>query len=201
MRAEDVIGDALTTALTASDTPPPPSTLLATVAEAIGAHRCELRLGAKALSWSARETAPGDDVATLRLGSDPDIIATVAPAAAMPAAGAWKPLLLLLTPPVLGVGKETEANARMTARIAEEARCLSIDDRVGRSPHVFDERRIGDLVAEHGLHALHGRRRRTLYDEPPDTASARGNHCLGNHFRTRVERAPCRNGQRISDWH
>lgn len=98
MRVEEEIGDALTTALSASDTPPPPSTLLATVAEVIGADRCELRLGTKALSWSARDAAPDDDIAILPLGSDPDIVATVTPAAAMPSPEAWQPLLLLLTP-------------------------------------------------------------------------------------------------------
>lgn len=98
MRLEEEIGDALTTALSVSDTPPPPSTLLATFAEVIGADRCEVRLGLKALSWSARDAAPDDDIGILRLGTNPDIIATVTPARAMPSPEAWQPLLLLLTP-------------------------------------------------------------------------------------------------------
>lgn len=98
MRLEHRIGAALTAALADSETPPPPSTLLAIVAEAIGAERCELRLGTKALSWSARDARTHVDEATLVLDASPDIVATVAPARAMPSIEAWQPLLILLTP-------------------------------------------------------------------------------------------------------
>lgn len=98
MRPADRIGAALTGALLDSETPPPPSTLVGIVARAIGADRCELRLGTKALSWSARDARDDDTAATLVLGTDPDVVAAVAPAHAMPTHEAWQPLLLLLTP-------------------------------------------------------------------------------------------------------
>lgn len=94
----DRIGAALTAALAVSDTPPPPSTLLAIAAEAIGAARCELSLGTKSLAWGVHDPQQHDVAATLVLGTDPDIVATVVPAHAMPSPEAWQPLLLLLTP-------------------------------------------------------------------------------------------------------
>ncbi|PNW10775.1 hypothetical protein C1632_03215 [Microbacterium testaceum] len=182
MRAEEVIGDALTTALTASDTPPPPSTLLATVAEAIGAHRCELRLGTKALSWSARETAPGDDVATLRLGTDPDIIATVAPAAAMPGAGAWQPLLLLLTPYAAedgvwharrrrqeAVRRRDDVRWRASADMEHERRRLERDLHDGAQHHLV-ALRMTMAIAEHQQHEQGGEERLASLREQLDTA-------------------------------
>ncbi|GAB3400850.1 hypothetical protein GCM10027515_09140 [Schumannella luteola] len=98
MRVEDRIGAALTAALAVSDTPPPPSTLVAIAAEAIGASRLELSLGTKALSWGAHDPQQHGEVTTLVLGTDPDIVATVAPAHAMPSPTGWQPLLVLLTP-------------------------------------------------------------------------------------------------------
>lgn len=98
MRVDNILGNALTTVLSASETPLSPSTLLAIAAEAIGASHCELQLGTKTFLWNARDTAPDAAIATLALSTDPDIVVTVSPAAVMPTSEAWQPLVLLLTP-------------------------------------------------------------------------------------------------------
>ncbi|MFF0909616.1 sensor histidine kinase [Microbacterium enclense] len=182
MRVEEVIGDALTTALSASDTPPPPSTLLATVAEAIGAERCELRLGTKALSWSARDAAPDDDVAILVLGTDPDIVATVIPAAAMPSPEAWQPLLLLLTPYAAEDGvwharrRRQEAVRRLddvrwraSADMEHERRRLERDLHDGAQHHLV-ALRMAMAFADHQQHEPGGEERLVALREQLDAA-------------------------------
>ncbi|MFC7432214.1 MULTISPECIES: sensor histidine kinase [unclassified Agrococcus] len=161
MRAADRIGAALTAALLETETPPPPSTLVGIVAEAIGATRCELRLGAKSLSWSARGARADDDAATLVLGANPDVVAIVAPADAMPAPEAWQPLLLLLTPYAAedatwharrrqqeAVARIDDARWRASADMEHERRRLERDLHDGAQHHLV-ALRMSIALADH----------------------------------------------------
>ena len=184
MRGADRIGAALTAALTASETPPPPSTLLGIVAEAIGAERCELRLGTKTLSWSARDAQDRDDASTLALGANPDVVATVAPARAMPSAAAWQPLLLLLTPYAAedatwharrrqqeAMGRIDDVRWRASADMEHERRRLERDLHDGAQHHLV-ALRMSIALADHLRDEPGGEARIAALGEQLDDAEA-----------------------------
>lgn len=161
MRVVDRVGAALTAALVASETPPPPSTLVGIVGDAIGADRCELRLGTKALSWSAHDAPAHAEEATLVLGTSPDVVATVAPAHVMPSPEAWQPLLLLLTPYAAedatwharrrqqeAVGRIDDVRWRASADMEHERRRLERDLHDGAQHHLV-ALRMALALADH----------------------------------------------------